>query len=205
MRSNLLFSRANELVASLVRLTLFPKPRLDIERIPLIRPILGLLHDATFRLREQDMLWHQRNICRSTRTGFCRDSALQLNVHFEGSGLVNLATEVLFDWSDTSFDKRLRGSYIVRRRPCFDLQVLVHHRCETLMVSINAVKPSSAKYSHCIGTNTESAAAIALIVRRFGGKAEINKDEIIIIANGCECILKAYFTQTLPSAWFLPQ
>ncbi|MCY1178152.1 hypothetical protein D9M73_184910 [compost metagenome] len=66
-------------------------------------------------------------------------------------------------WAETSFIRLRRGSYIVRNRPS-TLRFGLSSSAMRLMLSTRSLKPSSAKYSHCMGIMTPSAATSAFKV-----------------------------------------
>jgi hypothetical protein len=77
----------------------------------------------------------------------------------------SLSPKCWLSCADTSLARLLRTSYIVRSTPSissFGLRRALTAR----IVSLSDDSPSSAKYSHCIGTITPSAAVSALIVSR---------------------------------------
>src|SRR4029079_2734548 len=72
----------------------------------------------------------------------------------------------------TWLERLLRESYIVSTMPWIErVGLSVVFTCSTVFRSCD--KPSKAKNSHCSGTRIESAAAIALTVRRLsdGGQS----------------------------------
>ncbi|CFU81985.1 Uncharacterised protein [Bordetella pertussis] len=66
-------------------------------------------------------------------------------------------------WADTCCCKVMRGSNITRNKPMTRSSLLIL-RCTRLIVFTRSDRPSSAKYSHCIGMMTPCAAASPLRV-----------------------------------------
>jgi hypothetical protein len=65
----------------------------------------------------------------------------------------------------TCFESVVRSSYMVKSMPSITSAGLIVRR-RRINVSRSSETPSKAKYSHCIGTRTESLAASAFSVKR---------------------------------------
>ncbi|MOA30973.1 hypothetical protein D3C78_1521020 [compost metagenome] len=75
-------------------------------------------------------------------------------------------------WSLTCCCSVVRVSNITRSRPMI-CKSLLRFACTCLMVLTRSVRPSSAKYSHCMGTTTPLAAhrPLSVSMDRLGGQS----------------------------------
>ncbi|MNV78448.1 hypothetical protein D3C71_1719360 [compost metagenome] len=83
-------------------------------------------------------------------------------------------------WSLTCCCKVMRGSNITRSRPMICRSAL-RLACTCLMVLTRSVSPSSAKYSHCMGTITPWAlhSPLRVSMLKLGGQSMSTKSKSV--------------------------
>src|SRR3546814_2383053 len=93
--------------------------------------------------------------------------------------------------AETSLPRLLRTSYMVRSRPSISSRGLSRWRT-ALTVSSRLDNPSSAKYSHCTGISTPSAAVSALRVSRRSEEHTSELQSLMRISYAVFCLKKKH-------------